>query len=372
MVRRRSAQKNNEPSAQIANLEDKINALVSIVQSVAQSTGVSADLQRALNEHDVTLSATGATTNGPSSTCMGNGAGPTSVPGSPPNLFHADGLSPPSPRLSEPSADEAEGLFAVFRSQMLPCFPFIYLNPSLTGRELRRDRPFLFRAIVTVASPATQQRLARANELRGLLAKAVVVKNQSNIDLLLGLLTYLTWNTDPFLNRASTLSHLMMLAISLVYDLRLGKPLTPDAQVINSMTRGMANIDPHTASEVTASNLSEQQRAVLACFLLSSSISSYFGLIDTIRWTPQMEEALHIVETNKGCPTDKEFAFQVRLQLLAQKAADIREQHEADFARAATTATTAHVPALLYLKALLGQLQELKTSLSPELQQQGK
>jgi hypothetical protein len=94
--------------------------------------------------------------------------------------------------------------------------------------------------------------------------------------------------------------------------------------------------------------------------------------MDTMRWTPQMEEALRAVGASKECPTDEVFAFQARLQQLAQRAAQVREQQEADHAYGATAAASAPLPAFPYLRALQGQLHDLKASLSPELQQQGK
>jgi hypothetical protein len=54
--------------------------------------------------------------------------------------------------------------------------------------------------------------------------------------------------------------------------------------------------------------------------------------MDTMRWTPQMEEALRAVGASKECPTDEVFAFQAPLQQLAQRAAQVREQQEADHA----------------------------------------
>jgi len=74
-----------------------------------------------------------------------------------------------------------------------------------------------------------------------------------------------------------------------------------------------------------------------------------------------MDEGLRAIGANKECATGESFAFQVRLQLLAQRAVQVREQQEA----------TTPLPASFYLKALKGQLQELRGSLSPQLQQQG-
>jgi hypothetical protein len=85
-----------------------------------------------------------------------------------------------------------------------------------------------------------------------------------------------------------------------------------------------------------------------------------------------MEEALRVIGMNKACPTDEAFAFQVRLQLLKQRAAYIREQHETDHTRTATPSVTASVTGLLYLKTLRRQLHELTSSFPPDLHQRGK
>lgn len=101
------------------------------------------------------------------------------------------------------------------------------------------------------------------------------------------------------------------------------------------------------------------------------SISSHFGRIDALRWTSQMEETLRVIESNKQYPADEVFASQVRLQLLTQRVAHLREQHETDRARTPTNTANVPAPAFLYLKSLRNQLQEYKDSLSPELRQQG-
>lgn len=84
-----------------------------------------------------------------------------------------------------------------------------------------------------------------------------------------------------------------------------------------------------------------------------------------------MEEALRIIETNKSCPTDQTFAFQVRLQLLKQRAAHVREHHEIDRGRTAEASVATSVPDLLYLKNLREQLHGLMSSFPPDLLQRG-
>ena len=143
------------------------------------------------------------------------------------------------------------------------------LTPDMTSWYLRQNRPFLFQAIHTVATFSTQERLSTFEELKRLLFTSAFLSVQSNIDLLLGLLTYLAWSTDALFGRADLISRLMMLAISLVYDLRLFKPSSLDVQLMMTITQGQAD-DSQSPDSETLYGLLEKQRAVLACFILSS------------------------------------------------------------------------------------------------------
>ncbi|KAI2628635.1 hypothetical protein GGR54DRAFT_588114 [Hypoxylon sp. NC1633] len=236
---------------------------------------------------------------------------------------------------------------------------FTYIPPDVTAIQLRQWRPFLFRAIIAVVSPSARQKMARGKELKRILAQNALIENQSSLDLLLCLLF------DQFLNKDGTLSRLMMLAISLVDNLRLNKPLPVDVHMMGPLTPGFgkASKDP---VENTGKRYLESQRAVLGCFVLSSIISSYYAQMDPMRWTSQMEEGLRANTSSKECPTDEAFSYQVRLQLLAQRAGQVRENREPNHQHPTTPFLS-----FMYLNALRGQLQELRGSLPPELKTQG-
>lgn len=84
-----------------------------------------------------------------------------------------------------------------------------------------------------------------------------------------------------------------------------------------------------------------------------------------------MEEALRVITISQSCPVDQLFVFHVRLQLLKQKADDIRQQDETDYARTGATPASS-APRLLYIKTLRRQLNELMSSRPPDLLQLGK
>ncbi len=259
-VRRRGAQ-NHEAGEQIAKLEGKIEALTSMLQSVVKTTGASADLTSKLVQPSSTASVDGSYIN----TFNDDGAWQTPL-----DPFLADGSSQPLPTPpSEPRPNEADGYLNYFRERMLPHFPFVYISPSMTAWDLRKDRPFLFQAIVAVATPSTQLKMARIERLKYGWAKFAVLEIQSTTDMLLSILTYIAWSIDPFLKRTSSLSRMMMLAISLLYDLQRARQPPAEAHVIATIAPGFGEAN-WGVSETSATDFLEQHRAGLACFVLSS------------------------------------------------------------------------------------------------------
>ncbi|PYH87575.1 hypothetical protein BO71DRAFT_177541 [Aspergillus ellipticus CBS 707.79] len=361
-VRKRKAQKNTNSVARIAQLESKLDSLVSILGTLPPSP-ITAAIHQTLHGDDP-RPGPGAN---PLDHCHSLSSGSTSSIATPPSPI---GLPrdlttqdwPPNSRplpgfhtaASPPSASELDASLTTFREQMLRFCPFIEFAPDVTARQLQRERPFLVQAIVAVTARSVELRRARGRDLKARLGQMMVVENSSTIDLLLAILTYVTWGNDQVVTRSSTLSRLMQLAMSVVYDLRLNKPLPPDVHMLTT-----AGLQPIGAGEDTGGSderALEVERATLACFLLSSFVSTYFAQIDALRWTPQMEEFLYRVETNTQCPSDAVLAFQVRLQMIAQKAVQVRDQHDTD------------LPIAFCTKALSAQLQDLKIHMSPELE----
>ncbi|CAK7205512.1 hypothetical protein SEUCBS139899_008288 [Sporothrix eucalyptigena] len=421
-VRRRNAQNQNGQNSEIAKLENRINTLTTMLQSVMEKTGLAAgdvpsaeaqasSSQSAPSSHAPSGQRAGATnaagtaTSGSSDTASMTqeddetrpcpfptpfdtplATRPHAPPPSSNDNETASSRLPPSPPSEPPlyelSLTEAEWYLDRFCTRMLPHFPFISLADGTTARQLCRDRPLLLQAIIAVATPSTKQKAVRADRLKQILTRCAVLENQSNVDVLLSMLVYITWSTDPFLQPANNLSRMTMLAISVVYELQLSArtPPAPDAQIIAIMTpgferpRGTGPGENEKDRSLLLSSLLERQRAYLACFVLSSIVSASFGRMVAMRWTTQMEEGLQLLETSQQSPSDANFAVQVRLQIFIQRAALVREQQEAD--RALTTvagspmASTQATPMStnLYMKLLQGQLKELRDSFSHHLQ----
>lgn len=169
--------------------------------------------------------------------------------------------------LANPGTRDIKEALDLFRGSMLGFCPFMYLHPDLQSQKLQQDRPFLFEAILAVTTRSANEKVAWANRIKSTVAQALVVENQSNLDLLLGILTYVSWSQDHFLLRRSTLCRLVELAVSIINDLHLSKPLPVEAHRLTEL--GGEN-DCNLRRKVPQIRSAEEKRAVLGCFILSS------------------------------------------------------------------------------------------------------
>lgn len=268
MHRRSAIGKQQSSGARISRLENRINDLVSQLHSPINGPGSLAAPSMALNEDDAQQQLISPPQDNQciSTDDVNNDIAPQRASSPDPTLPSQD---PSRPTITlDPSMDDGEAYLEVFRSRMLPHFAFVHIPASVSAQQLRRDRPFLFHAMVAVVSPSVRDQVARGREFRRMLADTALEENQSNMDLLLGLLTYIAWGWDSFLNR-SGLSRLMMLAMSVVTEMRLNKPVPFDARTTQLLATGSEHhhIDNST---VTSQRLLERGRAVLGCFILSS------------------------------------------------------------------------------------------------------
>lgn len=274
-IRRRNAQA-GDSDIRVARLEDKMDALLSALQSSIKSSGnseLSVGINAVRSLDGVSASATSLSDDtlvdvsvGPNfrnelEIVSNSSSGDTSLNGS------TGGSRIYAQFQFALLSSEIDERLDFFRSQMLPSFPFI----DLTDTEcwyLRQKRPILLQTIFTITTFSTKERLLQVEELKKTFFTTALLEVQSNIDLLLGLLTYLAWSTDAFLGRADLMSRLMMLAISVATDMRLPQLSSFDTQLLMTVTQGETdggenlNDSPH--------DFLERQRALLACFYLSS------------------------------------------------------------------------------------------------------
>lgn len=98
-----------------------------------------------------------------------------------------------SSSVSDPSPDEAEEYLYIFRTQKAKYLPFLYLPATGSSSELQKERPFLWLCIMAVSAKSTAQQTSLNNKVRLILSNKMLLDLENNIDLLLGLLTFVGW-----------------------------------------------------------------------------------------------------------------------------------------------------------------------------------
>jgi hypothetical protein len=94
------------------------------------------------------------------------------------------------------SIEKAETMVEVYKTDMMPHFPFVIIPPRVTGGELRHTKPFLFLAIVSVAcfhDLNTQDKLC--NRFKHMVSDKVLLGGDDCLELeyIQGLLIVLAW-----------------------------------------------------------------------------------------------------------------------------------------------------------------------------------
>ncbi|CEL10427.1 hypothetical protein ASPCAL13546 [Aspergillus calidoustus] len=308
-------------------LAERLDSLTALLEAIQAASGA-------------TTAGTGGIPHSPSSTTGSASASAASHP----SPISADYFASPH------GAQSAEQSFAIFRDQMLPYCPFIYIPATVPAQQLQREQPYLFRAIMVVTMRSVPERASQGSTLKRLLSDAIVVEERSDFDLLLAALTYVAWGHDQFTNGPATTPRMMDLALSIVCGLRWNKPLP-----INAHMLPMMGVPSYPGLSPIVCSL-EEQRAVLGCFLLSSFVSTYFGQMECMRWTPQMDGFLQTIEANTTCPSDPMLAVLVRLQRVVHGAECTRDVHQG------------MMPIGLFTSSLLSQVRQIVESMPPELQ----
>lgn len=301
-----------DSAEKIVELESKLDRLVGLLETVAQSPDVSASLRKALDSEEGLADSRErperseqeedpprtdpATVSSSSSDTVFTRPGSTSASTPVTSTSGHDLLceARPSPgvgcscatrpHMCDSLPQDADICLQAFRTRFLLFFPFIHFAPEVDAQALQMNRPVLMRAIMAVATPSTKQKLARGAELKRILTQATILENQSSIDLLLGLLVFIAWSNDQFLNKVGrqkmgSLSRPMVLAMSIVLERHWNKPVAHTNHMVTSLPIQSA-LPVRDERRDGIQDPLEIQRAVLGCFMLSSlCVFLHFGTI---------------------------------------------------------------------------------------------
>ena len=128
-----------------------------------------------------------------------------------------DGVPPVGPQLpgSRLTPGEAEEYLVTFQTYRSKYLPFISIPSTTTAKQLQQERPFLWLCLMAAGSKSTSQKQVLGGEIRQTVGQEIVVRSERSIDLLLGLLTFISWQVSPTIFKVYTLTFHLVLTIKL-------------------------------------------------------------------------------------------------------------------------------------------------------------
>ncbi|KAI2739659.1 hypothetical protein DTO013E5_9015 [Penicillium roqueforti] len=223
--------------------------------------------------------------------------------------------------------DTAERYLSTFKTKLTPHFPFVVVPPDVSFKQLRQEKPFLCLAILASASYENMPlQRALGDEVKKVVASRMVIGGEISFELLQGLLVFLAWL--HYYSRPHRYTQFLQLAISIMIDLRLDRP--PQTRTWKTELRfGLQyNLQDRTFNRPSWG--SNEQRAVLGCYYLSSSIAMLVQKKSTILRLPYQEECCKTLREANEYPHDKYVSYVIQLQFIAEKVDNLSAKHGFD------------------------------------------
>ena len=182
--------RNGRPAAsKAAQLEAKLDSIVSLLRTSGGSSSLLADWEATAPKARTANSPMPCNTGTP----FTYAAHAIPSPMSSETSMHGPSLIIETCDALSISPEMAEKLLTQFRTQNLRFLPFAHIPPHMTSQQLRNERPFFWLCIVAVLSPDTPAREALFNKITDIIHRELLVALAPSIDILLGVMTFMSW-----------------------------------------------------------------------------------------------------------------------------------------------------------------------------------
>ncbi|KAL8718178.1 MAG: hypothetical protein Q9225_004656 [Loekoesia sp. 1 TL-2023] len=212
-------------------------------------------------------------------------------------------------------ASLAAEIFAHYTQKLASHMPLVVFPPDTPAGAIRKHRPTLFLAILSVASGQEHPDLQRllAKETMRAFADRIVYRGEKSLELIQALQVLTIWYW-PEENRDAQTYQLIHMAAVMAIDLGLGRRAKSGREPYHALWKDY----PRTKASAQALDSPEGRRAWLGCYLLCANTAMGLRRSNLIRWSAYMDECLDFLDTSsEALQSDQVLVEWVRLQRLA-------------------------------------------------------
>ncbi|KUI64004.1 Transcriptional regulator WAR1 [Cytospora mali] len=240
--------------------------------------------------------------------------------------------------------DIAEDSIAYFRRVSISFAPIVYISPTTSSEQLRQSRPLLWLSILSSTARSTKEAHAIGDRIRQIVSQKVLLEAERSMDLLQGLLVFLTWphahkKGNPFLSVWTNIG------VGMAQDLGL-TAMKGESSFMYAKKFALPGSRPQFSKERSM----EERRTVLALFVWCNTVSQMLRRENTLPWTPHMEECLRVLVKHPEWEGDRVLAIRVRCALITEQLTSVLIQQALD--------SEPQTP-LYFIRALDAQVQDV-------------
>ncbi|CAO1605432.1 hypothetical protein XANCAGTX0491_008950 [Xanthoria calcicola] len=209
----------------------------------------------------------------------------------------------------------ATELFEHYTRNMAKHMPLVMFAADTPAGAIRKHRPILFLAILSVASGQEHPDIQRilAKDIMRTFADRIVYRGEKSLELIQALQVLTIWYW-PEENRDAQTYQLIHMAAVMAIDLGLGRRAKGSREPYHAIWKDQ----PRPKSSAQASETLEMRRAWLGCYLLCANAAMGLRRTNLIRWGAHMDDCLDFLNTSpEALPSDSVLVEWVRLQRLA-------------------------------------------------------
>ncbi|KAH8886800.1 hypothetical protein GQ53DRAFT_750450 [Thozetella sp. PMI_491] len=243
------------------------------------------------------------------------------------------------------NVESATALLQTFREPMLTNFPCIVLPAEATVASLAKDKPFVLLAILASASSSTslQGYSLYDEEFRKILGLKFVAGGERSLELLQGLVIYISWYPFHLRPRNRVAFQYIRMAVDIVSDLDLDQEPYPENPSVRPTDERL-----------------EEIRTYLAAYHMVCTFATTWNRTPTLQYSPYVRQCCDVLEKQGQGKGDLVLSWQVRVQRIIEETSATRRNTKA------IDAAQAYQHALM-VKGMEAELTHWQAIMPPEI-----
>ncbi|KAF9241429.1 transcriptional regulator family: Fungal Specific TF [Penicillium roqueforti] len=222
----------------------------------------------------------------------------------------------------------ASAAFDRYIHQMAPELPFVVFPPGTTMGEVRRNKPYLFLAIIAAAVAVfnSDAQPILVNETYRLIAEQVVVKGQKSLELVQTIMVCSIWYLPPDNFDEIKFYSLIHMAVVMAMELGLNRRISDNRRSFSVIRELIIKKPTGPAFDPKGP---EARRTWVGCYFLSVQMSAALRRVHLVTWQPYMDECLQILETHPDAlPSDRNLKWWIKLGSIMEDAGNLFSEED--------------------------------------------